>query len=148
MLGVAAVLVGVGLGALIVAVWWPCAGVQPPIDHLSTPRPCVEVTSGTNTAWIGLLLWPLGLALAGFAAVRAVARYGGAIAWAVAIVLALVVVLANPLAEYWLLNLRAQSWDEPPGTGALTALTFVLAGIVLLTTRERRMRGTPVREWA
>ena len=48
------------------------------------------------------------------------------------------VFLANPLPEYWLLNSVAQSWDEPPYTGSLTAATLVLAGGVMLLTAEPR----------
>lgn len=138
--GVIAVVVGLVLGAIIAVVWRPCLGAELPIDPLTTPRACVEVTSGANTAWVGLLLWPVALAVAGIAALRTIARATGPMAWVVVIVLVAVVLLANPLAEYALLNSWAQSWDEPPGTGALTAGAFVLSGGVLVATRMQRAR--------
>jgi len=130
-LGIVAVLLGIGLGVAIALIWRPCAGEPLPA--------CTALVSGTNTGWIGLLLWPVALAAAGFAVVRVIARGSGVLAWATAILLGLVTMLANPLPEYWLLNLAAKSWDEPPYTGALTALTFVLAGVMLLVTREQRV---------
>lgn len=139
-LGIVAAVTGVVLAAVIATVWRPCAGAQMPLDPLVAPE-CADVTSGGNTAWIGLLLWPVALIVAGFAAVRVIARSGGAVSWAIVILLALVTVMANPLPEYWLLNLNAKSWDEPPFTGALTALTFVLAGAVLIGTRDARVRS-------
>lgn len=136
-LGIVAILTGAGLTAVIAVVWSPCAGAQMPLDPLVAPD-CAAVATGPNTAWIGLLLWPVALAAAGFAIVRAISRGWGTISWAVVIVLGVVAMLANPLPEYWLLNLNAKSWDEPPFTGSLTAATFVLAGAVLIATRETR----------
>lgn len=137
-LGIVAVLLGIGLGVAIALIWRPCAGEPLPLEPTSAPA-CTALVSGTNTGWIGLLLWPVALAAAGFAVVRMIARGSGVLAWATAILLGLVTMLANPLPEYWLLNLAAKSWDEPPYTGALTALTFVLAGVMLLVTREQRV---------
>ncbi len=139
-LGLVAVATGVGLAAIIAVTWRPCAGAQMPLDPLVAPA-CAEVASGGNTAWIGLLLWPLALVIAGFAVVRVISRGWGAVSWAIVILLVLVTVMANPLPEYWLLNLNAKSWDEPPFTGALTALTFLLAGAVLIATRDARVRA-------
>lgn len=144
--GIVAVVIGVGLAAVVAAVWQPCIGAPLPLDPLASPA-CVAAAAGGGTAWIGLLLWPIALAVAGFAAVRAIAHARGAVTAATVVALLLVTLIANPLLEYWLLNLRAQSLDDPPGTGALTALTFVLAGIVLMTTREA-VRGAPVRRAA
>lgn len=135
-LGVAGALLGLALGAVIEVVWQPCLGVAPPIDPLTTPRSCVEVTSGGNTAWISMLMWPLALGLCGFAIARLLRR-GGSSALVIAIALGLLVLLANPLSEYALLNAWAQSWDEPPGTGALTAASLVCGGIVLLGSEWR-----------
>lgn len=137
-IGFVAVVIGAGLSAVIVAVWHPCAGAQLPLDPLVAPE-CAAVVSGTNTSWVGLLLWPIALAVAGFAMVRAISRGGGLLSWAVVIVLGSLIVMANPLPEFWLLNLRARSWDEPPFTGAFTAVTFMLGGGVLLATREPRV---------
>ncbi|GEK79707.1 hypothetical protein [Agrococcus baldri] len=139
-LGIVAVVIGVGLGAVIAIIWRPCASAQMPLDPLTAPA-CADIASGPNTAWVGLLLWPVALAVAGIAVVRTISRGWGVTSWAIVIVLGLVTVLANPLPEYWLLNLNAQSWDEPPFTGALTALTLVLAGFVLIATREQRVRS-------
>ncbi|MCH1884320.1 hypothetical protein [Agrococcus sp. ARC_14] len=140
-LGIAAVVIGLGLSALIALIWLPCVGAQMPLDPLVASE-CAAVSSGSNTGWIGLLLWPVALAVAGFAAVRILSRGSGVISYAIVILLAVVTFLANPLPEYWLLNLSAQSWDEPPGTGALTATTFVLAGVVLLATSAREVRSS------
>jgi hypothetical protein len=144
--GIVAVMIGVVLGVIVAAVWVPCVGAPMPLDPLASPD-CVAAAAGGGTAWIGLLLWPIALAVAGFAAVRAIAHGRGPVSTMTVVLLLLVTLVANPLLEYWLLNLRAQSLDDPPGTGVLTALTFVLAGIVLMTTREART-GAPVRRVA
>lgn len=139
-LGIVAVVIGVGLGAIIAMIWRSCLGVQMPLDPVVAPA-CAAVSTGSNTAWVGLLLWPVALAVTGFAIVRTISHGGGAVSWVIVIVLAAVALLANPLPEYWLLNLTAKSWDDPPFTGALTAVSFVLGGGVLLLTRAQRVRG-------
>lgn len=141
-LGIVAVVVGLSLGAIIMTVWRPCAAAVMPLDPITSPA-CAHVASGPNTAWIGLLLWPVALAAAGLAAIRAISRGWGAVTAAVVVVLALAALAANPMVEYVLLNQVPQSWDEPPGTGSLTAALFVLAGLVIATTLVPRPRGGP-----
>lgn len=134
------------LAVLIALVWRPCVGVPLPLEHFLSPE-CAAVTSGGNTSWVGLLLWPVALAAAGLAAVRVIARGWGVIGVVLVLLLDALALLANPLPEYWLLNLSAQSWDEPPYTGALTAATLGVAGLLLLlstrapTARRTRGRG-------
>ncbi|MGY3128155.1 hypothetical protein ACVWW9_001654 [Agrococcus sp. UYP33] len=137
--GAAAIVLSIALGAIIVVVWQPCADAAMPLQPGLSPS-CAAVTSGPNTGWIGLL-WPLALAAAGLAAYRLLARGSGVARSVIVVLLAACAIAANPIVEYTLLNAVPQSWDEPPGTGALTALLFALAGLVLATTAGRRRRA-------
>ena len=87
--GIVAVMIGVVLGVIVAAVWVPCVGAPMPLDPLASPD-CVAAAAGGGTAWIGLLLWPIALAVAGFAAVRAIAHGRGPVSTVTVVLLLLV----------------------------------------------------------